>query len=828
MPAYKLPQTSLTEASNNPYMANIKPCLSALLILLLSACGGAGTSEEGQSSKSPAAPAPLANVAIATTESQPSATIQLDEPLTLEQFKALNKDWPIQSRPAPAPATLLPPLVLDTQNREMVRNAYNTLYPQSDNVAMNWTGDYATGKAGTPGTQYQDATLLRINLIRAMAGVPANVAFDPTYSAKSQQAAFMMSVNGQLSHTPPSNWKFYTADGGEAAGRSNLALGNAGADAISNGYLADSGGNNAAVGHRRWLLHPQTQTMGSGSVPGSAGGSANFLYSANSLWVFDNNAAMARPKLRDDFIAWPPKGYIPYPVVYGRWSFSYRDADFSNTRLTVSKAGVNIPVTIEPQTKGYGENTLVWLLQGTTDGSKASKPSSDESYSVTLADVRISGAAHTFNYNVIVFDPEVATPGAATPQISAGASVKVNAPLAFQVKPVADASGYELKTYLKAPVPDTWTVKNGVGSWTATTATSYSAFGNSNFVLFHGDFGLQALACNNKLLIAAGGQVEFDKTTGYATPGEYLKAQVSTNDGAAWSDVFSEKGTSSPQATGHIKVDLSKYAGSTVNFRFIVTRDSGAAVYTTPGISGWQFNNIKFANVAQLVDEQAGFINGNQGSISVAFSKAGDYLAIARSQYQGRFFSHWGKPHNFTVNSTGFEGDLANYTISKTASGYAITDKSGNSATQTVPASARIAFKDVTVAFDVEGQPGQAYRIYQAACGRVPDLAGLGYWIKEMDRGTSLLNVAASFMQSAEFKTLYGATPSTDIFLTTLYRNILGRQPDQAGYDYWKAEVQAKRIDLAGVLASFTESQENKARTASATQYGIAYTPYLQ
>src|SRR5205809_968253 len=38
-----------------------------------------------------------------------------------------------------------------------------------------------------------------------------------------------------------------------AAGKSNIALGNAGPDAIT-AYIEDFGGNNAAAGHRRWIL----------------------------------------------------------------------------------------------------------------------------------------------------------------------------------------------------------------------------------------------------------------------------------------------------------------------------------------------------------------------------------------------------------------------------------------------------------------------------------------------------------------------------------------------------------------------------------------------
>ena len=52
--------------------------------------------------------------------------------------------------------------------------------------------------------------LLRLNYYRAMAGVPATVTFSDTYNAMDQQAALMMSANGQLSHSPPTTWTCYT------------------------------------------------------------------------------------------------------------------------------------------------------------------------------------------------------------------------------------------------------------------------------------------------------------------------------------------------------------------------------------------------------------------------------------------------------------------------------------------------------------------------------------------------------------------------------------------------------------------------------------------
>ena len=44
----------------------------------------------------------------------------------------------------------------------------------SDGVAMGWTGSYATGNAGDISAAYREATRVRVNFFRALAGVPAD------------------------------------------------------------------------------------------------------------------------------------------------------------------------------------------------------------------------------------------------------------------------------------------------------------------------------------------------------------------------------------------------------------------------------------------------------------------------------------------------------------------------------------------------------------------------------------------------------------------------------------------------------------------------------
>ena len=139
----------------------------------------------------------------------------------------------------------------------------------------------------------------------------------------------------------------------------------------------------------------------------------------------------------------------------------------------------------------------------------------------------------------------------------------------------------------------------------------------------------------------------------------------------------------------------------------------------------------------------------------------------------------------------------------------------------------RIQFSDSVVGFDINGNAGQTYRLYQAAFDRKPDLGGLGYWISEMDKGASLQKVAIGFTQSAEFQTLYGVNPSNATLLTNIYKNVLHREADPGGYDYWFKELSSGRISAADTLASFADSPENQAQVIGAIQNGIEFTPWL-
>lgn len=173
-----------------------------------------------------------------------------------------------------------------------------------------------------------------------------------------------------------------------------------------------------------------------------------------------------------------------------------------------------------------------------------------------------------------------------------------------------------------------------------------------------------------------------------------------------------------------------------------------------------------------------------------------------------------------------FSGARANYTVVKTAAGITVTDKTGADGIDTVSGAERVLFTDSGIAFDGSGNGGEAYRVYQAAFNRTPDKGGVGYWINAMDKGMSLKEVAQNFVASAEFKVAYGAAPSNAELVGKFYENVLHRQPEKGGFDFWVGVLDRNQASVADVLEGISESGENVAGLAAVIGAGFEYSLY--
>jgi uncharacterized protein YkwD len=133
----------------------------------------------------------------------------------------------------------------------------------------------------------------------------------------------------------------------------------------------------------------------------------------------------------------------------------------------------------------------------------------------------------------------------------------------------------------------------------------------------------------------------------------------------------------------------------------------------------------------------------------------------------------------------------------------------------------RLSFSNGTLAFDLDGNAGQTYRLYQAAFARTPDTAGLGHNTRIIDGGMTLKDMSAAFIGSAEFIARYGQNTSNTTFITALYQNVLGRGPDSAGLAGWQQRLADGSWSRPDVLLGFSESAENKALVGAAIENGI-------
>jgi len=173
-----------------------------------------------------------------------------------------------------------------------------------------------------------------------------------------------------------------------------------------------------------------------------------------------------------------------------------------------------------------------------------------------------------------------------------------------------------------------------------------------------------------------------------------------------------------------------------------------------------------------------------------------------------------------------YAGKRADYSVTHDNAGWHVADSRGADGVDTLQGIERMQFADGALALDLDGIAAQAYRFYRAAFDRLPDQAGLGYWISMMDQGQTVRQVAYGFATSQEFSDLYGSAPSNADVLDRIYKNVLHRAPDAAGYAYWLDILDQKRADLPSVLAFFSESVENQDGTAQLIANGIAFAPW--
>jgi hypothetical protein len=302
-------------------------------------------------------------------------------------------------------------------SKDQVTTLYRQSYCPTELTLPHWRGNIDRGDSGSMSEVYLKAVKQRIMFFRSLAGVPAKIDFDANLNDYAAEAALIMSANNSLSHHPDSSWTHYSTDGDLAAQSSNLSLGDASTNTIDR-FMADDGDHNKAVGHRRWILFPETKVMGLGIVDPPP---INTTYSpAFALWISPNYPTLPTNEPPQEANSsyypypWPPAGPIPYSLIPKRWSFSLPRADFSEAVIEMSINNVSHSIVKEPVVNGFGDNTIAWSIATHPDFDL----NSETIFNVRVRNVKLSlpiisntKSNHNhvvdFSYQVVGFNPDI-------------------------------------------------------------------------------------------------------------------------------------------------------------------------------------------------------------------------------------------------------------------------------------------------------------------------------------------------------------------------------------------------------------------------------------
>lgn len=99
---------------------------------------------------------------------------------------------------------------------------------------------------------------------------------------------------------------------------------------------------------------------------------------------------------------------------------------------------------------------------------------------------------------------------------------------------------------------------------------------------------------------------------------------------------------------------------------------------------------------------------------------------------------------------------------------------------------------------------GFVRNLYQRYSGTDPDRGTVDVWVRELSKGTSPTEVHAQILGSTQ--AFDHARRSNEAWVRMLYVDLLGREPDAAGYKHWLARLAELRYDRVKLAREFLKS----------------------
>jgi hypothetical protein len=212
--------------------------------------------------------------------------------------------------------------------------------------------------------------------------------------------------------------------------------------------------------------------------------------------------------------------------------------------------------------------------------------------------------------------------------------------------PVPGATAYELEMARLLPFVGEG-AENGLAGVTTNSTGTYpvrvsdiKSDGGYGFHLAHDTFDSQSVTLNPQLLLGTNSQLSFAKRLGLAAYVQVARAQISTNNGASWINLWSQPGSGDSGETSFttVTVPLPAYAGRVARLRFVYDVSGSYYVGADPGI-GFYFDSIAISGANEVATP---LTNSSTGT-TLAFVPAntGNWRLRARPVVNNRRFP-WG------------------------------------------------------------------------------------------------------------------------------------------------------------------------------------------
>lgn len=229
----------------------------------------------------------------------------------------------------------------------------------------------------------------------------------------------------------------------------------------------------------------------------------------------------------------------------------------------------------------------------------------------------------------------------------------------YSFTPVGAATNYQWEIARLSPYTAVEGAENGTNYVTIVSSPGYSVFasdvkasGSYSFHFCHPtNTAAQLLTFNTIFLPRTNCQLVFSKRLGYATSSQIAHAQISTNNGVAWQDVWSQAGSggSGESSFSRITNSLGAFAGVTTKIRFVYDYTSGGYYPQTSTGVGLYLDDIAVTNADQAQNPVTNNIPA--GNSFVFFpTNTGDYLLCVCAQLPGRTLP-WGPTIRVSVSN---------------------------------------------------------------------------------------------------------------------------------------------------------------------------------